>query len=313
MSAPYIKIFDSTVTLVGLISAYDDFTFKRGWNDPGEFSFQTDWTVTYAAVLVEGNIIYVDANHAGWIDTVTITRKGNTDIIEVSGIELKDMISWRYTDNGHVGFTFTSKTPEYTVKQLIQYNIGSSASASRKIDEVSIVASAGKGTAIDLTSYHKRLDEEVYALLKPDGLGLSATLDVTNQLIVFDVLAGTDMTAGQSTNNRVMLNVDMGTLDAIEYKESKVGFANFAFVGGQGEGNDRTIVDVGTATGASRRETFVDARDISSAAELTDRGTQKLAEVEQSEIIDCAFATALPSSVSVFPDMPTTYAYLYPL
>ncbi|MDT2284838.1 hypothetical protein P7H17_00070 [Paenibacillus larvae] len=42
---------------------------------------------------------------------------------------------------------------------------------------------------------------------------------------------------------------------------------NIAVVAGQGEGEDRKIVTVGTSTGLNRHEMFVDARDVGTQEE----------------------------------------------
>jgi len=73
--------------------------------------------------------------------------------------------------------------------------------------------------------------------------------------------------------------------------DSDIGYANVAYVAGQGEGEERRIVVVGDAGGLDRFELFVDARDIAEEdeegnprpeeeiiADLEQRGREKLAE-----------------------------------
>ena len=54
------------------------------------------------------------------------------------------------------------------------------------------------------------------------------------------------------------------------------------YVAGQGEGEDRTVQEVFKTndTGLSRRELFIDARDIDKADNLSDRGKAKLSECD---------------------------------
>ena len=66
---------------------------------------------------------------------------------------------------------------------------------------------------------------------------------------------------------------------------------NVAYVAGQGEEEERTIAIVGEEnTGIGRREIFVDARDLEDPAELPDRGTTKLAELQPITSYECSVA-----------------------
>ena len=79
---------------------------------------------------------------------------------------------------------------------------------------------------------------------------------------------------------------------------------NVALVAGEDSGVDRKTTSVGVASGKSRREYFVDARDIQSTnsdgmtisaedyiALLKQRGTEKLADVRESQSFDCTVNT----------------------
>ncbi len=85
----------------------------------------------------------------------------------------------------------------------------------------------------------------------------------------------------------------MHLLQIMTIKKDQSGYRNFAYVAGQGEGKDRTIETVyeGSAepTGYSRRELFVDARDVENDGELPDRGAQKLSETTKAVGIKVKF------------------------
>ncbi len=105
---------------------------------------------------------------------------------------------------------------------------------------------------------------------------------------------GRNLTAAQSERNPVIFSPDFDNIEAQEYIDSEIGYKNFAYVGGQGEGEMRTIEQVGTSTGLDRREMFIDARDLDDQSTLIDRGVQKLQELDMIESLEANILTYGP-------------------
>lgn len=124
--------------------------------------------------------------------------------------------------------------------------------------------------------------EELEKLSLISGLGWDVYLDLKNKEFVFDVFEGRDLTAAQSVLPPAIFSVDYDNISSQKLIESAMGYKNTGYVGGQGEGIDRTIQVVGEdAQGLERYEVFIDARDIEDSGDLSERGLQKLEELKE--------------------------------
>lgn len=120
--------------------------------------------------------------------------------------------------------------------------------------------------------------DAVTAICKTYKIGLKMTISGSDIVLAFY--------AGQ--RSAAVFSNEFDNLINSRYLFDRETVANFAYVGGQGEGISRTVVEMAAytppATGLNRREIWVDARDIDDTDEslylqlLIQRGRQKLAE-----------------------------------
>jgi hypothetical protein len=97
------------------------------------------------------------------------------------------------------------------------------------------------------------------------GLGFYMAFDPQNKQDVFTVYKGTDYSVGENVR---LFATEFRNLDGLNIMDDISLFKNVAYVAGSGEGAERTIIIVGTATGSARREMWVDARDIQQDMEV---------------------------------------------
>lgn len=97
-------------------------------------------------------------------------------------------------------------------------------------------------------------------------------------------------------NPNLVFSKSFGNTGDVSVTFSKENFKNVAFVLGEGEGENRTVIEVDQSNGGDRHEMIVDARDIqredgetltSYKKRLTARGVEKL--LEKQETLKCAF------------------------
>lgn len=136
----------------------------------------------------------------------------------------------------------------------------------------------GLGDSITEQTRYKNLFDEVQRVLLPQDLGHNLTIDLDNEQFVFNVVEGTDRSVNASTYSpRVVFGVEYGNLADYKRTLDISSLRNYAFVGGQGEGAERTVVEVDVSDGRIK-EVFVDARDIDVSADLEERGLQNLTD-----------------------------------
>ena len=113
--------------------------------------------------------------------------------------------------------------------------------------------------------------------------------DSSNKKLLFEVYQGEE-------NANARFSTNYGNLGDITYEHSTVDYKNVAIVAGEGEGDDRVTVYAGEteATGADRREMYVDARNEQQEDDETDAeyeesliayGEEKLLEQLETESI----------------------------
>ena len=125
------------------------------------------------------------------------------------------------------------------------------------------------------------------AMARAGGLGFRVYADPAEQCLYFEMYKGTDRTESQDENARVTFSDVYFNIDRPRYEENEANYKNYAIVCGEGEGTDRTIVELDRTNGEDRRELLVDARDLFKEEGQTDaeytavllqRGAEKLDE-----------------------------------
>lgn len=132
----------------------------------------------------------------------------------------------------------------------------------------------------------------VVDICKELEIGFRIRLDSDNNY-VFKLYKGSNRTYDQTKNPAVVFSSEFDNIVTTDYREASTNTRNVALVAGQGEGSDRKTIIIGNTSlsGISRRELFVDARDISETDDngnqlpdssyndlLMDRGKEKLTE-----------------------------------
>lgn len=124
------------------------------------------------------------------------------------------------------------------------------------------------------------------------NLGFKITLNDQNQF-VFALYSGVDRSYDQYEKPYIVFSPNFDNVINSNYYESKRSFKNAMLIAGEGEGYNRTTIEVNYpgSEGLSRRELYVDARDVTSTAPdgsqmpddeyfelLTQRGDEELTE-----------------------------------
>lgn len=285
-----IRIFDSSLNLVTELDDYESAYFTRSWSGCGDFSIQTNYNTVHAPDLTRGRIVMFDKNvkKCGIITSVKkeVGPDGKgSEIVTASGYELKFILGWRLVlpPSGSEYYIDTDAA-ETVMKTMVSLNGGpTTADADRKFSMLNIDTDAGAGdTYLEKVRWTSSVLNELQTCSTSTGTGFYIYLDLTSKKFVFATAQGLDRSASQSTNPRAIFSRDYDTLQKAEINDNDVNYVNYAFVGGQGEGVNRTIrevyIETTEPTDLARREMFVDARDLAANADLDTRGGQKLEE-----------------------------------
>lgn len=282
MKSKPIKIIDKGFNFLGEVDDYEALIFTRSWGGIGGFEIHINANKKYTDKLRKENIVFVNEKKAG----VILYREFSTDDNErliVKGQQLKTYLGRRITipPTGRAQ-DYKNDYVENIMKHYVEANCVNPADTKRKIDRLRIAPVESRGIKTQYQTRFKNLAEELEKLSLISGLGWDVYLDLKNKEFVFDVFEGRDLTAAQSVLPPAIFSVDYDNISSQKLIESAMGYKNTGYVGGQGEGIDRTIQVVGEdAQGLERYEVFIDARDIEDSGDLSKRGLQKLEELKE--------------------------------
>ena len=173
---------------------------------------------------------------------------------------------------------------------VIETDLRDAVMASRPAPIIGLAQLRGLTGSADSEHTYPTLFKLAKDLCGTSDYGFRFLHDKANRKLLFDVYSGEE-------KPNAKFSPAFGNLSNLELKESDAEFFNVAYVGGSGEGEDRTFVTCGATAseGLYRHEMFVDARDLKKedrqsteeyTAVLQQRGIEKLNEKLQKLTVD---------------------------
>lgn len=271
------KYGEPKLSLLGVIDDFTSFNFTRSYSGIGEWQLVLDGSSLNAQRVKGMDFISIGEDKAGLVQHYEDTIEDGEHTLTFSGVELKGLASRRIVipHAGEAYETFTKSSPEYVIANLLTNQLLNPTVANRKIAGT-LLEYAQSTTKIRYDGRYQNLEEEIETLATAYNVGWCAY--ISDNVIKWKIWNGVDRTAAQTTNNRMILSYDYGTMNNSSLTiEDQV--PTYMVIAGQGEGVDRAIAIIDKEKSAlTRIETFLDARDIKDDSLLPQRGEQNLAE-----------------------------------
>lgn len=291
-----VRVYTQHLDLLYEIDGYSSLQLERNYHDVGNIEIHLNEHI-HGNIDKDYIVTLGDSTHkAGIIRSkeIELDESGkSSEEWTLKGPTLQGLMKQRITvpPKGKSHDRITDKA-ETVMKHYVERNFINPDDNKRKIDRLVIAPDKGRGKKITHESRYKNVADELADISKETGLGWIVYIDFSRRKFVFDVVEGLDLTQGNTEgNNPVFFSPDFGTIKGQSFSDSDLELANYGYVGGQGEGEDRKIVEIGESTGMNRYESFIDARDVGESdddeedkseedieKELTERGKKKLAE-----------------------------------
>lgn len=296
MAIQYIEIRSaSDRELIGIIDDAKSIIWHDVYYGVGDFEVYAPCTPESVSLLIVGNYVtrYGDDN-IGIIEKVNITYSAQDGrMIIASGRFAKSLLDRRiiYTLSGYsVSPTILRGNVEDAARKLVEQNaINCDFDTSRNIQELELGIDAGiaktivddSGAAADKQVTHDNLLEYTDSLLEEYGIGAKCVLNDALKL-AYTVYIGADRSADNSDGNEpVIFSQDFDNLISTTYSYDESLLKNTALIGGEGEGEARFHAIVkSSASGAARREVFVDASSNSRTYKDENGDEQTLTDAE---------------------------------
>lgn len=259
-----IYIYDTALTLLGVIDEMTSLIWTRRYWSAGEFKLLVPFTPVNVKLLTVNNlIIRREDGEAAQINYVNIQKDAfGLEVIEVQGKFTSFWLDRRIVLNQII----TTATSQNVLYRIVAENITASTNENRKIPLLELEAGAE-----DLQSELIDYVSEPYiscllaaeALAKASKLGFRIITNVKTKKHTFTVYKGRDLTVTQEINPPCIFSQDFDNIFSQEFTNSVENLKTDCYVGGEEkEGVPRCIVEVGTKNGLDRREIFINAGDI---------------------------------------------------
>ena len=141
--------------------------------------------------------------------------------------------------------------------------------STQKVPKLQLGELQGYTESIDTQITGEELSVALYSLLNPYGMSWELKYDFENDVIYFNILKGKDRTQDQTENTWATFSTSRENIRSTEYLYDDSDYKNYAYVAGEGEGNNRTVVEVDESHGEKIRALYVDARDLQKAEDDT--------------------------------------------
>ncbi|MBQ9007802.1 MAG: siphovirus ReqiPepy6 Gp37-like family protein [Clostridia bacterium] len=280
-----IRFYTPEMMFIGLMENQRSLTWTRRYYEPGVFELHAPITQDNLNLTQLGNLVWMrGANEAAVIEDRTIEERWDLNSIILRG----RMIS-SYTGRRLVRPTVTfNGLTEVAMRQLV--------SDAYPIPRVELGDMQGFTDTVRFQATYKNLQDVLTKLGRSANIGWRLQPDFDTKVITFVTYRGSDRSASQGVANRVIFSESYNNLENFSYRENDQVYKNVMYIGGEGEGSDRVIVQRGDATGLDRREVFIDARDLTHEAGVSDaeyreilmeRGAEKEGDYQISETIEC--------------------------
>ncbi|MFI6275934.1 siphovirus ReqiPepy6 Gp37-like family protein [Streptomyces sp. NPDC050988] len=288
-----VEVRDKTLTRVGAIPA-DLLTMEATdvHNNVGSWKLSLNAEHPLAAVLSTpgAGILVTGPSDVLFSGPVTKTENAVTatdplGTLTVEGVDdtiiLSDMLAWPDPANGDAAtqnFAYDDRTD--TAESLMHYyvnaNCGPGAPANRRRAGLIMGTNGARGSIISKSARFETLGELCAALAEPNNLGFRIVQRGTN--LVFETYAVQDRT--KEARLGVVNNTLAGQRVSVSTPQK-----TRVIVGGDGDGSNRLFVGVDSVDSIAaetdwgrRIESFIDERSSTDTTELTQKGTEALAD-----------------------------------
>ena len=304
-----MEVYTPALELIGFLEIQRSVIWSEKAFSAGKFSVESLITAESMTMLQPENIIWIEGETAGIIETVLEESGPNGPYITAGGPTLTGILDRRVLWGT---YNLKGTAPEI-MHQLVNdccINPTRGNVDRRKISGLVLLDAPADGDTIQLQATGGTLLERLEALGKTYGVAFGVRFNPAVPQMEFWTLRGQDRSIRQSKNNPVLYSTELDDVLSSEYTYNSQDYSNVALVAGEGEGADRVYVTVenkaeepdtpvlptqsaymtSPPTGLARRELFIDARDLQSdadpespltaeeyAALLVNRGRQKLA------------------------------------
>lgn len=253
-----LMIYNTSFDLAGILDTASDVIWHRVYTTAGDFEIHANADELSLNLLqTQFLVTKQDSIEFGVIEKVAIKQTEEGEFMIASGRFGSSILGRRIIFEE----TTLNTTVELAMRSMVNQCAIAATNPARNIPDLELGSLNGFTETISLQVTYKNLLKTLSELSEVSGIGFRCRFDPSLKKIIFETFKALDRSALQSTNPRCLFSTEFETLLSSSYEKSEEGKINVALIGGEGQGEDRKLVIVGSAIGLERREVFVNAKD----------------------------------------------------
>lgn len=309
-----LEVYSASLELLGMLEGYDSVLVEEWAFKAGSFSLVTVLTEQNRPLLAKEHIIWLSGDTAGIIEYIhTETAEDGQSTMTVKGSLLSGLLRRRVLWGlYHLKGSPTKVMCDMVADCAITPTRGNT--EARKLQGLRLMETPPEDTReIMKQKTGGALLDSLEEIGRATTTAFGVSFDPARPSMVFWVRQGVDRTKHQEAVEPVFYGTELDDVLASEYAYDASGYKNLAFIAGEGEGADRKTLVVSRTgqaepSGITRRELFIDARDLQSDADpehpmteeeywkaLRLRGEERLADAQLVQSFSAVVRTIDPT------------------
>lgn len=271
-----LTILSPLLVPLGLLNQFTAMTWTSRTTTFGGFELWCPMLPENSELLKPDNLLWIGGDELGVIETIkkSTDEQGGT-ILQVSGRFIESWLERRIIWGQYSGTEVVSNH----LRNMVNLNAISPSDPKRVIPNLRLsTTQEALGPSISFSDSYSNLWNTVVELANSHSLFIRIKANVPGGELLFTILKGTNRSVEQSILPAVVLSTDLSDILTDSYTLDATSWCNMSLVAGAGEGIQRKTSEVnGSLSGLSRRELFVDARDLQDYEEvITSEGTTRV-------------------------------------
>lgn len=261
----YLNVFDDNFKRLSAVANFSEVEFTFKYYTHSLAVFYIDATQKNIKLFVnqeEDRIITksTDLKRGYIVEYADFTDDSKTQIM-LQAKSLSVICSWRLIE-GQQRF---SGTIEQVFRGFVNANAINPARPNRIIPNLILGPLNIINIVADEVYNNKQLDDALWEMCLKYEISFEILMNHELKKYEFVVFQGADRSTVQSINPHVIFSKAFRNIDTQSYVDDKSNYKSVAYVAGEGEGSNRTVLRLNdNLSGFKRREIFFDARDLQS-------------------------------------------------
>ena len=253
-----LTIYDTNLDLIGILDTATDIIWHRVFHTAGDFEIHVPVTSDTLSLLKPQFLITKkDTVEFGIIECLVLEQSEAGESLKVTGRFGSSLLDRRIIFETQT----LNTTVEVAMRSLVSACCITPTIPDRIIPQLELGPLMNYPETINIQVTYKNLLLTLRAFSETSGIGFRVRFIPSTKKFRFETFKPFDRSFLQSENPRVIFSNDYDNLLTSTYKSSDQERSNLALVGGEGVGEDRKLVLVGSQSGLERREIFVNAKD----------------------------------------------------